>query len=278
MFNKIAIVGVGLIGGSLGKAAKKRHLAKEVIGIGRRRSSIDKARRTGAIDKGTLNLRNGVKGADLVIIATPVGRVMEKIRESGALMKRGAIIIDVNSAKDPVVRYANKVVPQDINFVGCHPMAGMENTGVLYADDKLFEGTICIITPTRNTKDAALKRVRRFWMKLGAKVVLLTAKEHDSIVARISHLPHILAYSLCDAVPSRDMGMCGTGFKDTTRIAKSDPVMWEEIFLQNRACLLSAIAIFQRSLRSLSSDIRKNKKRRLINRLASIKQKREKIG
>ncbi|MFH1867349.1 MAG: prephenate dehydrogenase [Candidatus Omnitrophota bacterium] len=277
MFKKIAIVGVGLIGGSIGLAVRKNRLAKEVVGIGRRKSSIEKAIQAKAINKGTLDFRKGVSDADLVIIAAPVDKVMLKIKEAAVYGKKGVVVIDVNSAKESVVDYADSIMPKDKYFVGTHPLAGLEESGISFAVEGLFNDTVSVITPTKHTNKKAAARVKSFWKSLGAEIKVFSPKEHDKVVANISHLPHILAYSLCNAVSSSDLRIAGSGFKDMTRIAKSDPYMWLNIFLQNSENVLNSIRVFESNLSSLKSYIRSKKKGPLFRRLYAAQQKRNKV-
>ena len=278
MFKNIAIVGVGLIGGSIGMAARKNRLAHRVIGAGRRQSSIDKALRKGAIDKGTLKLKDAVSDAELIIIATPVDKVIDKIKEVSLHAKRGAIIIDVNSTKGPVLKEADKIMDKGLFFVGTHPIAGSEQSGVLSGNPELFKDTICIITPTDKTDKYALKKVDSFWKSLGAITKTMSAKEHDRIVANISHLPHLVAYALCDTVPQSDLIFSGTGLRDTTRIAKSSPDMWQDIFMQNHTALLKAIEAFEKKIKALKIDIKKGSRDFLLKKLSRAERRRRGIG
>ena len=275
MFNKIAIVGVGLIGGSIGLAIRTRRLCPKVVGIGRRQMSLDKAIQKSAIDKGTLNIEESIKDADLIIISTPVNKVKEKIIQASKYAKKGAIIIDVNSTKQDIVYAANRCLPKDIYFVGTHPMAGSERSGISSSTAELFNDTICLITPERATNKEALKKIEIFWQSLGAEVVLMSAKAHDAMVSKISHLPHLLAYALCNTVSKKELAIAGSGFRDTTRIAKSSPAMWEEIFIQNKKSLLKAIRFFERNLRLLETDIIHGKKLALGLKLKRAMKKRE---
>jgi len=278
MFKRIAIIGVGLIGGSIGLAIRKNRLAFKVIGIGRRKVSIDKALRKSAIDSGTLNLKQGIKGADLIIIATPADKVELKIKEVSKYAEKGAIVIDVNSTKQGVINIAQKSLPKDIFFVGTHPIAGSEQTGVFSSNDKLFNGSICIITPTPRANKEALEKIKRFWESIGARVKIMSPKLHDNIVADISHLPHILAYTLCNAISQKDIKMAGTGFKDVTRIAKSNPDMWEEIFMQNQKSLLRSVSVFQKNLNAFKNDIISKKRASLRRRMTLAKRRRDVLG
>jgi prephenate dehydrogenase len=276
-FKRITIIGVGLIGGSIGMALRRKMLATEVVGVCRRRISMQKAIKAEAIDKGTLELKSGVEGADLIIVATPVSRVKQKIKESLQYAKKGAIIIDVNSTKDGIMRFADKNITEGIHFVGTHPMAGLDRSGVMFADAHLFDNTACIITPDKNTDRYALKKIERLWKALGAKVIKMPSHIHDKTVARVSHLPHLLAYSLCLGLDKKQLAAAGTGFKDTTRIAKSDPTMWTDIFLENRKTLIGSIDVFKKELTSFRSYIKDAKRSKILNKLNAAKEKRESI-
>ncbi len=278
MFEKIAIIGVGLIGGSIGLAVRKNRLAAKVIGIGRRKVSIDRAIRRSAIDAGTLNLKQGIKGADLIIIATPVDKVEVKIAEVAKHAKEGVIVIDVNSTKQRIVSSAERCLPKDMFFVGTHPIAGSEQAGVFSSDAELFKGSICIITPTLRTDKKVLEKIKSLWKNIGAEVRIMSPKLHDDTVAAISHLPHILAYALCNTVSSKELKMAGTGFKDATRIARSNPRMWEEIFIQNQKSLLKSVTVFQKNLNAFKDDIIKNRRTSLSKRLILAKRKRDVLG
>ena len=280
MFRKIAIVGVGLIGGSIGMACHKKKIAKQVVGVGRRRSSINKALRCKAIDQGTLNLKQGISQSDLIIVATPVNIVLKKLKECVKNANSKAIIIDVTSIKEKIVKQADKIVKnkKNISFIGTHPMAGSEESGVMVARPNLFSNSICIITPSKGTNKIALMKIKRFWKALGANTVIMSASKHDLAVANISHLPHLLAYGLCACAPSKDLILAGGGFKDLTRIAKSDPAMWGEIFIQNKTNILKVKKVFDKSLKLLESCVAKNKKKNLLKNLSITKRKRDSIG
>jgi prephenate dehydrogenase len=278
MFKKVAIVGVGLIGGSIGLAIRTRRLCPRVIGIGRRQASLDKAVQKSAIDKGTLNMEEGIRDADLIIISTPANQVKEKIAQASRYAKKSSIIIDVNSTKQDIVYDANRFLPKDIYFVGTHPMAGSERSGISSSEAELFNNTICLVTPERTTNTEALRKIEIFWQGLGAKVVSMSPKAHDAMVSKISHLPHLLAYALCNTVSKKEIAITGSGFRDTTRIAKSSPEMWEEIFIQNKKSLLRAISLFERNLYLLKADILHSKRSALALRLRRAMKKRQALG
>jgi prephenate dehydrogenase len=272
MFNTVTIIGVGEIGGSLGKDIKKRRLAKTVIGIGRRRSSLRKAKRVGAVD-GTYrvnSMKRGVKDADLIILATPVGTIVELGRLAAAYAKKGAIITDVGSTKKSIVEGLEKALPGHVCFVGAHPMAGSEKGGPESATADLFKGRDCFLTKTKRTDPAALKEVQRFWKRLGARTILVSLKEHDRIVAHISQMVHLVASGLViaagDALP-----YAASGFRDTTRIALSDPGLWKDICATNDTCITEALDRLIAVLKSFRNAISKKQSSRIGSMLAKAR-------
>jgi len=277
IFNNIAIVGPGLIGGSIGLAVKANGLCSKVIGIGRRKSSLDKAIQKSAIDKATLSMSQGVQDADLIIISTSVRQVKEKIQEAALLAKKGAVIMDVNSTKQDIVNTAHKAMPYGVYFVGTHPIAGSENSGIASGSSKLFDNTVCIITPVKGTQKPALDKINLLWKSIGAETVFVSPKAHDDMVSRISHLPHCLAYALCNTVSKKDLKFSGSGFRDTTRIAKSSPEMWSDIFLNNSKSLLRAIGDFEKNIKRFKRYVVSKDKANLEKRLKDAMRKRQSI-
>ncbi|MBU0533544.1 MAG: prephenate dehydrogenase/arogenate dehydrogenase family protein, partial [Candidatus Omnitrophica bacterium] len=200
MFNKIAIIGVGLIGGSIGLAAKKKKLTSKVIGIGRSELSLKKALKKKAVDEISLD-KSKVKDADLVIIATPVGKIVSLVKELIPYLKKGTIITDVGSTKREIMDDIHKFLPQGISFMGGHPLAGSEKNGVEFADSNLFEKSICFLIPYNNQNATkSFKKLKSFWKKLGANTIIISAEEHDFLMAGISHLPHIIAVALVNSM------------------------------------------------------------------------------
>ncbi len=241
VFKKVTVVGVGLLGGSIGLAVKAADERIAVVGVGRRKSSLDRALAAGAIDAATLSVADGVAGADLVVLATPLGAYEGHLSAMRDCLSPRAVVTDVGSTKAVAVRLAEGVLGKGGPFVGSHPMAGSERRGVQFARADLFAGATCIVTPTKHTRPAALRKVLRFWEMLGGKTVRMSPTAHDRAVARVSHLPHILAAMIVTGQKNADLELAGHGFLDTTRIASGDPAMWRDIILTNRKALLNAI-------------------------------------
>lgn len=260
-FNKIAIVGVGLIGGSIGMSVLGRNLAVQVIGIDTSEDIIQMAIDTEAIHQGTTDLAEGLKGADLVIVATPVGSSGDILKKILPYIKSGAIITDVGSTKSEIVSLAEKIIPDNIHFVGGHPMAGSEQAGITGADRYLFENAIYILTPSEKTNQDALTKVKGLVTAMGARVIELDPREHDLMVAAVSHLPHIVAAAMVNAVgniqaeKAQTMLLAAGGFRDTTRIASSHPIMWRDVCLTNKDMILKALQEFQRVLNEFEAEL-----------------------
>lgn len=264
---RVCIIGVGLIGGSIGIDLKRLHLAEEVVGVVRRKESIEESVRLGAVDQATLDIAEGVKNADFVILATPISKMVstaEKIRSN-------AIIIDVGSVKGKLVSQLESVLGG--NYVGTHPMAGSEKRGVSNARAGLFEGATCIVTPTKNTKKEALEKVKKFWEKLGAKIITLSIDEHDRLVALTSHLPHLVAASLVNTVAGHEC--IGPGFRDITRIASSPPALWQEICEWNKDAVLAGLKKFKGEISGIEELINSSNWDELLNKLAKAKELRD---
>lgn len=258
----LTIIGVGLIGGSMARRAKKDKLAARIIGFGRRKSSLDKALNSGAIDEATLSFEDAAKDADVVVIATPVSLIpvfLEKCRQH---CKPGCIITDVGSTKQEITRFADKILGRDKFFVGAHPMAGSEKKGFAFSKTELFDNSICFLTPTKKTNNSALKKMTAFWRRMGAAPVIISAQKHDKIVAEISHLPHVAAVSLVNCA-RLNVKFAANSFRDTTRVASSDSDIWMDIFFSNKNNVIKSIDDFIKLLRQIRSKIRKKKRSEL---------------
>jgi prephenate dehydrogenase len=280
---KLAIVGVGLIGGSLALALKAAGVVGEVVGIGRGLANLEKALELGVVDGITQDPAEGVADADLVFLATPVLTLTEMASRVLPHMKPGAVLTDGGSVKGSVARAIEPLVPKGVHFVPGHPIAGTEKSGAEAAFATLYHRRRCILTPTAQTDPAALRLVRRVWETAGCEVVEMDLEKHDRILGAISHLPHMVAYSLVNAVSSYDryeeniLEYSAGGFRDFTRIASSDPTMWRDIALTNRDALLEMIERFESSLAELKEDIRGEKRDRLYDFFLRSKQSRDAI-
>jgi len=270
LFNKVAIVGVGIIGGSIGLAVKKRKLARLVIGISRHKKTIDSALTRKAIDRGFCDI-SAVQEADLVILALPVSSIIQIGREMTALIKSGVLVTDTGSTKKEVVRELEKVLP---NFVGGHPLAGSEKQGVINADGDLFRDSLCILTPTKKTSKTALNKIKNFWKVLGAQVFYLSPAKHDKYISYVSHLPHIVAFSLIYSIPRNTLYLASGGLKDTTRIAASGDELWKDIFITNPENILVALKTFNNSLSRIRSAIIRRDTKALVKILRQARLKR----
>ncbi|MCL4789392.1 MAG: prephenate dehydrogenase/arogenate dehydrogenase family protein [Verrucomicrobia bacterium] len=265
-WNKITLVGVGLLGGSLGLAIKRRRLARRVEGYVRRAASVGECERLGAVDRATLDLHSAVADAGLVILCTPLAQMKPLVKQMLPALKRGAIVTDVGSVKGSVVKDLESIVAKaGGHFIGSHPMAGGEKTGVSAARADLFEHSVCVVTPTKRSHQAALRKVEKFWKAIGARLLVLTPATHDELVSRSSHLTHLVATTLVNYVlnPSRSKhqaALCANGFRDTTRIASGSPEMWRDIAVANRASLRVALDEFVRELQAVQALLRKKRK------------------
>jgi prephenate dehydrogenase len=249
-FRKITIVGVGLLGGSIGLAVRRRKLARLTAGFVRRTASLKDCERAGAMDFATTDLPAAVWDADLVVLCTPLAQMRPLVERMLPALKPGAIVTDVGSVKTGVVRELESLVAKaGAHFVGSHPMAGAEKTGVSAARADLFVNTVCVVTPTKNSNPAALRKVEQFWKSLGCRSMRLTPQLHDELVSRSSHLPHVVAATLASHVlnpvrPKHLTALCANGFRDSTRIASGSPEMWRDIALANRKNLGRSLAAF----------------------------------
>jgi prephenate dehydrogenase len=261
-WKKITLVGVGLLGGSLGKALRQGRHADGVVGYVRRAASIAECVEAGAVDSATCDLGQAVGGAGLVVLCTPLAQMRPLVEGMLPRLDARAIVTDVGSVKGTVVRDLEDLVAQGGgHFVGGHPLAGAEKTGVAAARADLFVNAVCVLTPTSRTHGPALAEVRQFWQLVGARVLEMSAEAHDELVSRSSHLPHLVAVQLASLVldpryPAAQAMLCGSGFRDTTRIASSSPEMWRDIALANRENLDGALELFLRGLRDLQGALR----------------------
>lgn len=279
---QITIIGLGLLGGSLAMAIKKAKLPVNIIGTSRRPSTVRKALRLGAIDEGNIDHKMSVKGSDLIFVCTPINKIIPVIKEISSGLKRGAIVTDIGSTKAGIVKAAERILTGKAAFVGGHPMAGTERTGLDAAIPELFKGRPYILTVTKKTDGRALAAVEAFIKKLKVKVIKLSPKKQDALVAGISHLPLAVAASLVDMIASSKekrtfSSLASSGFRDTTRVASGDPLLGADIFTTNRAAVLKTISMFQRSLKKLEGDIRSSNSKAIFAFLKRAKKFRDAV-
>jgi prephenate dehydrogenase len=281
--DKLAVVGVGLIGGSLALALKEAGAVGHVVGIGRGLPNLETALRLGVVDSFTQDLVKGVAGADLVFLATPVqslGTVAEQVMP---YLKPGAIITDGGSVKQAVIDAIEPHLRDDVHFVPGHPIAGTEDSGAEAAFATLYRERRCILTPTERTAEEALERIRQMWQLVGSQVVIMDVDKHDRVLAAISHLPHMVAYALVNAVGAYDrydesiLEYSAGGFRDFTRIASSDPTMWRDIAQSNREALLEMMEQFETFFAELKEDVATGSGERLFEFFRRSKQSRDEI-
>ncbi len=244
----VAIVGVGLIGGSIGLALRELGLAERVMGIGRREANLAEAVRIGAIDAATTDLAAGVAEADVVVICTPVTEIAEAVRIAAEHGQGDVLVTDAGSTKLRIVEAVERVPSAARVFVGSHPIAGSERKGVTHARADLFEGRSCVLTPTVRTPHDRLQRARSFWVDLGCRVLELGPAEHDDVLALTSHLPHAVAAALAATVPAEALPMAAGAYRDGTRVAGSDATLWAGIFRENKGPTLQALTRFQEQI------------------------------
>lgn len=281
--DKLAVVGVGLIGGSLSLALKATGSVGQIVGIGRGRANLDKAMELRVVDSVTQDLAAGVADADVVFLATPVLTLGPVAREAMPHLKPGAILTDGGSVKQAVIDEIEPYLRDDVHFVPGHPIAGTEYSGAEAAFASLYQGRRCILTPTARTAPTALAAVRAMWEAAGCDVVAMEVDKHDRVLAAISHLPHMVAYALVNAVGAYDryeeniLEYSAGGFRDFTRIASSDPTMWRDIALTNREALIEMMSQFETFFRELKDDVKRGDDMRLLEFFRRSKESRDAI-
>ncbi len=282
-FDTVAIVGVGLIGASIGLAIQRRGAAGQVIGIGRRSARLRKALRRGAVHRITTDLASGVAAADLVIVCTPVASIVPLARQVAAACPAAALITDAGSTKANIVsaldrHLARKRAARGPGFVGSHPLAGDHRTGAEHARADLFEGRTVVVTPTPRSVRRHVAGLRAFWRGLGSRVVSMTPAVHDRALAATSHVPHLVASALAAATPEAHLDLVAGGWLDSTRIAAGDPALWHEILLDNRANVLRSLARVERMLGKLRAALDPEDEEQLNRLLAQAKRRRDAVG
>jgi prephenate dehydrogenase len=258
-FDKVTIIGVGLIGASFALALKKNRLCSSITGFGRNRENLVRAKERGIIDSFESDLAATCRDADLIMLSTPVGTFIELTKAIAPALKKGAVVTDAGSVKGRLVYEIEKIMPEGVHYIGGHPIAGNDRSGLDASDAELFRDAKCIITPTENSDAGSLQAVTDLWKSLGSEVITMTPENHDKVYAAVSHLPHLIAYNIINTVAEIDISylkFCGQGFKDTTRIASSSPELWRDICIMNRENLIEMISVFQKNLETLGRYLR----------------------
>ena len=273
----VAILGVGLIGGSIGLAVRQRGLANRVIGIGRSRSRLNRALRLGAITESTTSLARGVANADLIVVCTPVDCIVDHVEQVSGFAPEGAVITDVGSTKESIVA-ALDGKRSGAQFLGSHPLAGNDQGGVSNSTADLFQDRTVVVTPTKNTNSAVRRTVIELWKTTGATVVTMSAMQHDRTIAVVSHMPHAVATVLAGTPTAVQRKLAASGFEDTTRIASADPDLWLQIMRDNSAEVLRSLDQFMKNLEEYRSALKRGDYRKLKQYLKRGKQARESLG
>jgi cyclohexadieny/prephenate dehydrogenase len=264
MIPRLALIGLGLIGSSIAHASKRGDLVGEIVGYARSEETRKTALDLGFIDRACESAAEAVKDADLVILCTPVGTVAAITKEIAPFLKQGAIVSDAGSVKASVIEQALPNIPQGVHLVPAHPVAGTEKSGPTSGFATLFDNRWCIITPVSGTDPEAIKTVENFWKALGSNVEIMTPEHHDRVLAVTSHIPHLIAYTICGTASeletvtgSEVIKFSAAGFRDFTRIAASDPTMWRDVFLHNKDATLEVLGRLTEDIFALQRAIRK---------------------
>jgi prephenate dehydrogenase len=279
LFNNVTIIGVGLIGASCALALKGRGLCETVYGYGRKEANLKQAKELGIINEYSLEISKVCEHADLVILSTPVGlfkKIVHEIRDS---LKKNSLVTDVGSVKGPLVYELEELMPEGVGYIGSHPIAGSDKSGLGNARADLFDGAQCIITPTERSEKGTVRQITALWESCGGNVEIMDPMLHDQIYAAVSHLPHLIAYALVNTVGdgnAEHLKYAGPGFKDTTRIALSSPQLWRDISLLNGNNLIELIERFGNNLNIIASLIKNSDPAGLEHEFSKARTLREK--
>lgn len=264
LFRRIALIGIGLIGSSLSHVIRRDGLAEHIAVSARTQQTLDKAMELGLADSVTLDAGQAVKDADLVVLCAPLGAYAGIAAAIGPALKPGAIVSDVGSVKQAVIHDVGPHLPASVHLVPAHPVAGTEHSGPGAGFAELFEGRWCILTPATGTEGQAVERVKTLWERAGMLIEMMDAAHHDQVLAITSHLPHLIAYTIVGTATDLESHLkkevikySAGGFRDFTRIAASDPVMWRDVFLNNREAVLEMLGRFSEDLTAVQRAIRR---------------------
>jgi prephenate dehydrogenase len=281
LFERVAVLGVGLIGASIALGMKKEGICCHITGFGRNRVNLEKAKARGIIDSLELTPGDACRDADLVLFTVPVGAFVDLAKRAAPAFKKGAVVTDAGSVKGNLVYELERLMPEGVSYIGAHPIAGSDRSGIDAADAELFKNAKCIVTPTSHSDKGSLDKVIGLWNTLGSTVVTMDPGEHDRIYAAVSHLPHVIAYSLMSTIAGIDpsyLQFSGQGFRDMTRIAASSQELWRDVCMLNRENLIEMISVFQQTLDSLSRYLRTSDVDSLEREFGRARTLREGIG
>ena len=283
-FEKVCIVGLGLIGGSLGLAIKRSNISNQITGYARSNSTLERAIELGLVDKVEDNLKDAVNDCDLVILATPLSAFKKLVEEMSPFLKKNCIITDTGSAKLSVIEDLSGILPSNVEFVPGHPIAGTEESGPDAGFAELFDNRWCILTPTDDNSSHAVDLVREFWESIGSKVEIMDPLHHDKVLAITSHIPHLIAFNivgtannLANVTEKEVVKYSAGGFRDFTRIAASDPKMWSDIFTYNSEAVLEMLELFSNDLAKLKSAVIKKDSDLLFSNFEKTREVRKNI-
>jgi len=292
LFKRLLIVGVGLIGGSLGLAAKARGLVEQVVGFGRTEANLKIALERGIIDTYTFDPAEAARGTDLILVAVPVEATGLVLQQFLPHLRSGCIVTDTGSVKAPIIETLEALLPPSLPCVAAHPIAGTENAGAAAAFETLFDGSMCVLTPTDKTDRTALARVRALWEGVGMRVEEMDARVHDRVLAQVSHLPHLIAFSVMNGLLQSSQSWqsaqssiekvdplvyAGSAFADLTRVAASPIEMWRDICLANREALLAAITNFEAALARMKAALAEGDGATLFADIERARQERQRL-
>ena len=284
MFKRVCIIGCGLIGSSIARGIKKNKLATKVVSSNRSNSTNKKVIRLKIVDEASSDTKKIVKGSDLIIIASPLSSYKNIILKIKGSLKNGAILTDVGSVKKNVISLIEKNIPKNISWISSHPIAGTEDSGPESGFSQLFKNKWCILTPGKQSNNKDIKLLEKFWKKLGSRVDVMDAKQHDYILSITSHMPHLIAYNIVNTAlkikKKKDRNIVkysAGGLRDFTRIAASNPVMWRDIFIQNRKNTSKIIDKFIKNLKDLKKAIKNKNEKKLEKIFKKTKKIRKEI-
>ena len=281
MFNRITILGVGLLGASFALALKENGLCRTITGYGRNRENLQRAKERNIIDSFEQDPVAACRDSDLIMLSAPVGSFLGLAKAIVPALKKGAVLTDVGSVKGKLVREIEKMMPKAVHYIGGHPIAGSDRSGIDSANAGRFRNARCVITPTENSDPSALDIIQNLWKALGSEIVILNPEEHDRIYASVSHLPHLIAYAMVNTVAEMDrayLDFSGKGFMDSTRIACSSEELWNDICFLNRDNLVEVLAVFQKNLDRMDQYLKTGDEASLKAEFRKARTLRENIG